>query len=65
MLHSMAMRADLQVSCLFTDARETLPRSPELVGFSLSWELDYINIFNLLAWLEIPRRARERERLVK
>jgi len=59
---TLAMRTDLQVSRLFTDVRETLPRSPELVGFSLSWELDYINIFNLLALLEIPRRAKERDR---
>jgi hypothetical protein len=37
---TLAMRSDLEVSRLFTDAREPLPRSPELVGFSLSWELD-------------------------
>jgi len=47
------MRSDVEVS-LFTDTHEQLPRSPELVGFSCSWELDYVNILNLLESLEIP-----------
>ena len=54
---TLAMRDDLQVSRLFTDIREQLPRHPELLGFSMSWELDYVNIFNLLESLEIPIRA--------
>ena len=54
---TLAMREDLQVSRLFTDMREQLPRHPELLGFSMSWELDYVNIFNLLESLEIPIRA--------
>jgi radical SAM superfamily enzyme YgiQ (UPF0313 family) len=57
---TLAMRPDLRVSRLFTDVCETLPRSPELLGFSISWELDYINILNLLESLEIPVRAAER-----
>lgn len=56
----LATRPDLQVSRLFTDAHESLPAQPELCGFSLSWELDYVNILNLLAFLEIPIRARDR-----
>ncbi|MBE9169213.1 radical SAM protein [Pleurocapsales cyanobacterium LEGE 06147] len=59
---TLAMRPDVQVSRLFTDVSESLPRcsssriagSPELVGFSFSWELDYTNIFNLLESLDIP-----------
>lgn len=51
---TLAMRSDIEVSRLFTDTHEPLPRHPELVGFSLSWELDYVNIFNLLEFLEIP-----------
>ncbi|WP_250123218.1 radical SAM protein [Chroococcidiopsis sp. CCMEE 29] len=51
---TLAMRSDVQVSRLFTDTHEQLPRSPELVGFSCSWELDYVNILNLLEFLEIP-----------
>jgi len=47
------MRSDVEVSRL-TDTHEQLPRSPELVGFSCSWELDYVNILNLLESLEIP-----------
>jgi radical SAM superfamily enzyme YgiQ (UPF0313 family) len=57
---TLAMRSDLDVSRLFTDVREALPRSPELVGFSLSWELDYVNILNLLEFLEIPIRSAAR-----
>ncbi len=54
---TLAMRSDLVVSRLFTDVHESLPRSPELVGFSLSWELDYVNILNLLEFLELPLRS--------
>ncbi|MDY7013833.1 MAG: radical SAM protein [Cyanobacteriota bacterium] len=57
---TLAARSDLQVSRLFTDAREPLPRYPELLGFSVSWELDYINILNLLESLQIPIHAVER-----
>lgn len=54
---TLAMRKDVQVSRLFTDNHEQLPRNPQILGFSVSWELDYINIFNLLEFLEIPLRA--------
>ncbi|NEQ37275.1 MAG: radical SAM protein [Okeania sp. SIO3I5] len=57
---TLAMRSDLQVSRLFTDINEPLPQQPELFGFSLSWELDYVNIFNILESLEIPIRAKNR-----
>ncbi|MCJ8283530.1 MAG: B12-binding domain-containing radical SAM protein [Rivularia sp. ALOHA_DT_140] len=51
---TLAMRSDLQVSRLFTDISENLPRNPEILGFSMSWELDYVNILNLLESLDIP-----------
>ena len=54
------MRSDLQVSRLFSDIHEPLPKQPELLGFSLSWELDYANILNILESLEIPIRAKNR-----
>ena len=57
---TLATRSDLQVTRLFTDTHEPLPRHPEIIGFSVSWELDYINILNLLEYLEIPIRAAER-----
>ncbi|MBD2073151.1 radical SAM protein [Phormidium sp. FACHB-592] len=57
---TLAARADVQVSRLFTDVQEPLPSEPELLGFSLSWELDYVNVLNLLEALEIPIRATER-----
>ncbi|MGB5634517.1 MAG: radical SAM protein [Waterburya sp.] len=58
---TLALRSDVDVSRLFTDLREPLPRNPELLGFSVSWELDYINIFNLLESLDIPLHSMERQ----
>jgi len=58
---TLAMRQDVAVSRLFTDTHEQLPRSPELIGFSCSWELDYVNILNLLESLQIPTRAANRD----
>lgn len=57
---TLAVRSDINVSRLFTDISEPLPRHPELLGFSVSWELDYINIFNLLESLDIPLHSRDR-----
>ncbi|MEG4215382.1 radical SAM protein [Microcoleus sp. Pol14C6] len=57
---TLAVRSDIEVGRLFTDIREPLPRHPELLGFSLSWELDYVNILNLLESLEIPIWASKR-----
>ncbi len=57
---TLSARPDLAVSRLFTDASETLPSRPELMGFSLSWELDYANILALLEQLNIPVRAANR-----
>lgn len=57
---TLAMRSDLQVSRLFTDINEPLPKQAELFGFSLSWELDYVNIFDILESWEIPIRAKNR-----
>ncbi|MDX2211672.1 MAG: radical SAM protein [Oculatellaceae cyanobacterium bins.114] len=51
---TLAMRSDVQVSRLFMDGHEPLPTQPELVGFSLSWELDYVNVLTLLERLEVP-----------
>lgn len=49
-----------QVSRLFIDCHEPLPQQAELLGYSLSWELDYVNILNLLEFLEIPLKATQR-----
>jgi radical SAM superfamily enzyme YgiQ (UPF0313 family) len=56
----LAQRSDVDVSRLFTDVSEPLPARAELMGFSLSWELDYVNVLNLLAAQRIPLRAAER-----
>jgi radical SAM superfamily enzyme YgiQ (UPF0313 family) len=58
---TLATRSDVQVSRLFTDAQEPLLSQPELLGFSLSWELDYVNVLNLLESLQIPIRAANRD----
>jgi radical SAM superfamily enzyme YgiQ (UPF0313 family) len=56
----LASRSDVQVSRLFTDVHEPLPSQPELLGFSVSWELDYVNILQVLESLDIPIWATDR-----
>ncbi|MDY7021721.1 MAG: radical SAM protein [Cyanobacteriota bacterium] len=58
---TFASRSDVEVSRLFTDIHEPLPTQPELLGFSVSWELDYVNILERLEFLKIPIRAIHRE----
>ena len=58
---TLALRSDVKVSRLFTDISEPLPAQPELLGFSVSWELDYINILERLEFLNIPVRSVNRE----
>lgn len=58
---NLAQRNDIEVSRLFTDIHENLPRNPEIVGFSFSWELDYVNILNLLEFLNIPLNSKDRK----
>ncbi len=57
---TLASRQDLQVSRLFTNVYEPLPSQPELLGFSLSWELDYVNVLGLIESLGLPIWVRER-----
>jgi len=57
---TLASRQDVAVSRLFLDLHEPLPTTPELFGFSVSWELDYVNILGLLESLNIPIRASDR-----
>lgn len=57
----LSQRSDVNVSRLFTDIQENLPRNPELVGFSFSWELDYVNLLNLLELLSIPIYSQQRQ----
>ncbi|WOD41346.1 radical SAM protein [Nodosilinea sp. E11] len=57
---TLAGRADIEVSRLFTDGHESLPSVIDVLGFSLSWELDYSNLLALLEQLDIPLAARDR-----
>ncbi len=56
----LAGRSDLTVSRLFTDNADSLPANVEILGFSLSWELDYAHILDLLEQRSIPLRAAQR-----
>jgi len=57
---TLARRRDVAVTRLFTDCHEPLPARTDLLGFSLSWELDYRNILTLLESLDIPVQAADR-----
>jgi radical SAM superfamily enzyme YgiQ (UPF0313 family) len=57
---TLAMRSDVDVCRLFTDVSEPLIDRSELVGFSLSWELDYVHLLDLLEGLDIPIYSRDR-----
>jgi len=57
---TLAQRSDVAVSRLFTDQSEPLPNPIELLGFSMSWELDYGHVLALLASLGMPLRACDR-----
>lgn len=50
----------MSVARLFSDAMERLPAEPDLLGFSLSWELDYVGVFEQLRFTNVPRRASDR-----
>lgn len=57
----LATRADVRVARLFTDGHDPLPREVEFMGISVSWELDYVNILQLLESHGIPIRSEHRE----
>ncbi len=59
---TFAVRSDVSVSRLFMDVSDPLPSQPELLGFSVSWELDYVNILGMLEKLAIPIWARDRKK---
>lgn len=48
---------NVYVTRLFTDAMEQLPYRADLIGFSMSWELDYAGVFAQLEFANVPRRA--------
>jgi radical SAM superfamily enzyme YgiQ (UPF0313 family) len=56
----LATHPAVAVSRCFLDACEPPPPSPHLLGFSLSWELDYANVLTLLERAGVPLLASER-----
>ncbi|MGK7912066.1 MAG: radical SAM protein [Synechococcus sp.] len=57
---TLASRPDLAVTRLFTDGQDRRSQSPELLGVSVSWELDYVNILTLLEDLRVPIHSCDR-----
>lgn len=51
---------DIKVFRWFTDIEERMHKLPNYIGFSLSWELDYKNIFSILEKHNIPLYAKDR-----
>ena len=51
----------VSVSRLFTDVGDSIPASPDLVGFSFAWELDYSNLLTLLEQMDIPILSSDRD----
>ena len=45
----------------FTDLQEHYPKELDLLTFSISWELDFFNIFDILQKLQIPILAEDRD----
>ena len=58
---NLATRSQVNVSRWFTDAHENLPRRIEILGFSFSWELDYVNILAALEKFDIPIDSSDRQ----
>lgn len=52
---------DIAVVRGFTDAEEPGVRDAEIYGFTLSWELDYANIFSILRKHGIPLSSKDRD----
>lgn len=52
---------DVEVTRTFSDLGETGWESADLLGFTLSWELDYFNILSMLKGASIPLLAAERD----
>lgn len=57
---TLAQRADVDVRRLFTDKQDKLPRTIDLFGISLSWELDGPVLLDLLENNNIPIWSQER-----
>lgn len=57
---TLCAMSNVNVTRLFTDAMESLPYNVDLLGFSMSWELDYKGIFAQLEFVNIARRAEQR-----
>jgi len=57
----LEQESDVQTIRVFSDCAEAKWQQAELLGFTLSWELDYANILSMLKSASIPLLAAERE----
>lgn len=56
----MEQEPDVRTYRVFTDIAENGWESSSLIGFTLSWELDYVNVLSILKRAGVPLLARER-----
>lgn len=56
----MEQEPDVQTFRVFSDLAETGWERSSLIGFTLSWELDYANVLSVLQRAGVPLLARER-----
>jgi radical SAM superfamily enzyme YgiQ (UPF0313 family) len=57
----LASLPGVRVARFFTDMHEPLPTHVDAVGFSFSWELDFVHVISQLERLGITVRAEERD----
>ncbi len=57
----LEQESDLETRRVFTDCSESGWENSELLGFTLSWELDYANILKILKSASIPLLSSERD----
>jgi radical SAM superfamily enzyme YgiQ (UPF0313 family) len=53
--------ADVRVNRVFKDIAEDVSRDCQLFGFTISWELDFINVFGMLNKHGIPWLSKDRD----
>jgi len=57
----LEQEADTLVKRVFTDCQESNWQAAEMLGFTLSWELDYVNVLKLIRQAGIQPLAKDRQ----
>lgn len=53
----MTQLTGVSVTRFFTDAMDMLPQRIDLLGVSMSWELDFVGLFDNLQYMNVNRKA--------